>query len=343
VIEPRSTGPDGDAPEPETTPPDGGPPAAGVFSLDRPASGLYLVAWLLTGIGLATLIIAVISTAGARGQLAMAGLAAMSIGLAAACGSQVVERRVSRPEAAYRGPSPVLGFFTAAVLSGSAAVVLGIAGFLDPAAGSGFLLGLLVVAAGYVAVIVFFVVRTGALTWVQMGWPAGAGRVSRLLSDAGFGLIVTVPVLVPVLLGAGILASILDVQPTGRIPPVEGVTATVLVVLGAAVVAPVAEEIFFRGFALSAWQRDLGPRSALIRSAVFFALVHIANVGGATFGDAAREAILQVAVIVPLGFVLGWAYQRRGIGASIAGHIGYNGTLLVLAALAGQLGGGAPA
>ena len=127
MIEPRSTGPDGDAPEPETTPPDGGPPAAGVFSLDRPASGLYLVAWLLTGIGLATLIIAVISTAGARGQLAMAGLAAMSIGLAAACGSQVVERRVSRPEAAYRGPSPVLGFFTAAVLSGSAAVVLGIA------------------------------------------------------------------------------------------------------------------------------------------------------------------------------------------------------------------------
>ncbi|HVQ23482.1 MAG TPA: hypothetical protein VMT36_09425, partial [Candidatus Saccharimonadia bacterium] len=149
MTEPRSTGPDGDAPdddhlgpdapEPEPTPPAGGPPAAGIFSLERPASGLYLVAWLLTGIGLATLIVAVISTAGARSQLAMAGLAAMSIGLAAACGSQVVERRVSRPASAYRGPSPVLGFFTAAVLSGTAAVVLGIAGLLDPAAGSGFL------------------------------------------------------------------------------------------------------------------------------------------------------------------------------------------------------------
>ena len=52
-------------------------------------------------------------------------------------------------------------------------------------------------------------------------------------------------------------------------------------VLGAAVVAPIAEEIFFRGFALSAWQRDLGPRPALVRSALFFALVHIANVGAA--------------------------------------------------------------
>jgi hypothetical protein len=116
---------------------------------------------------------------------------------------------------------------------------------------------MLVVAAGYVVVIVFFVVRTGALTWVQMGWPAGTGRVSRLLSAAGFrvdrdpaGAGARAP-------GSRHPASILDVQPTGRIPPVEGVTATILVVLGAAVVAPVAEEIFFRGFALSAWQRDL--------------------------------------------------------------------------------------
>ena len=104
--------------------------------------------------------------------------------------------------------------------------------------------------------------------------------------------------------------------------------------------APVAEEIFFRGYALSAWQRDLGPRAALVRSAIFFAFVHIANVSGVTFGDAAREAILQVAVIVPLGFVLGWVFQRHGIGASIAGHVGYNSTLLVLAAMAGQFGGG---
>ncbi|MET1231804.1 MAG: CPBP family intramembrane glutamic endopeptidase, partial [Candidatus Limnocylindrales bacterium] len=130
-------------------------------------------------------------------------------------------------------------------------------------------------------------------------------------------------------------------QPTSRIPAVEGGLATLIVVVGAAVVAPIAEEVFFRGFALTAWQRDLGARAALIRSSVFFALVHIANVGGVTFGDAASEALLQVAVIVPLGFVLGWAYQRHGIGASIAGHVGYNSTLLLLAAAAGQLGGGA--
>jgi membrane protease YdiL (CAAX protease family) len=323
---------------PDEASPAGGPPGVGIFSLDRPASGLYLVAWLLTGLGLATLFVGVIATS-AGGQLAFGGLLLASIGLAAACGYQVVSRRVTRSSSAYRGPSPVLGFFAGAALSSCLAVVLGLGGLLGSESGADFLIGLLVVAAGYLVVVVFFVVRTGAMSWTQMGWPAGPGRVGQLVADAAFGLLVTVPVVVPVLVGAGLLATILDVQPTGRIPAVEGALATAVVVFGAAVVAPIAEEIFFRGYALSAWQRDLGPRPALVRSAVFFALVHIANVGGVTFGDAAREAVLQVAVIVPLGFVLGWVYQRHGIGASIAGHMGYNATLLVLAAAAGQLGG----
>jgi membrane protease YdiL (CAAX protease family) len=343
VTEPRTTGPDGDAPDPDHDVADGddstiGPPGAGIFSLDRPASGLYLVAWILTGLGLATVFVGVVATT-AGPALAFAGLITASIGLAAACGYQVVSRRVTRSASAYRGPSPLLGFFTAAILSSCLAVVLGLAGLLDGESGMGFLLGLIVVAAGYLAVVVLFVVRTGALSWSQMGWPVGPERVGRLIGDAAFGLIVTVPVIVPVLVGAGILATILGVQPTGRIPAVEGGLATSLVILGAVIVAPIAEEVFFRGFSLSAWQRDLGPRPALVRSAIFFAFVHIANVSGVTFGDAVREAILQVAVILPLGFVLGWVYQRHGIGASIAGHVGYNGTLLVLAAAAGQFGG----
>jgi membrane protease YdiL (CAAX protease family) len=357
VTEPR-TGPDGDTPTENPAAPvvgegldegqtttdassdyAGAPPGAGVFSLDRPASGLYLVAWLLTGLGLATVFVGVIATT-AGGPLALAGLLTATIGLAAACGYQVVSRRVTRPPSAYRGPSPLLAFFAAAILSSCLVVVLGLTGILGRDPGTDFLLGLVVVAAGYLAIVIFFVVRTGALSWTQMGWPIGPGRIGRFIGDAAFGLIVTVPVVVPVLVGAGIVAAVLDVQPTARIPTVEGALATAFVVLGAAVVAPIAEEMFFRGYALSAWQRDLGPRPALVRSAIFFAFVHIANVSGVTFGDAASEAILQVAVIVPLGFVLGWVYQRHGIGASIAGHVGYNSTLLVLAALAGQLGAG---
>ncbi|MET1231247.1 MAG: hypothetical protein ABWY52_00180, partial [Candidatus Limnocylindrales bacterium] len=256
MTEPRTTGPDGDSPVDDPAEPgalDIG--RTSTFSLDRPAGGLYLVAWLLTGIGLATVLIGLLATAGGGRELALAGLVTASIGLVAACGYQVVARRTLRPASAYRGPSPVLGFFAAATLSSCLAVVLGLAGLLGIESGSDFLLGLLVVADGYVVVIIFFVVRTGALSWTQMGWPPGPGRAGRFLSDAAFGLIVTVPVVVPVLLGAGILATILDVQPTSRIPAVEGGLATLIVVVGAAVVAPIAEEVFFRGFALTAWQR----------------------------------------------------------------------------------------
>ena len=43
-----------------------------------------------------------------------------------------------------------------------------------------------------------------------------------------------------------------------------------------------------------------------------------------------RRRLLQVAVILPIGLVLGWLFLRRGIMASIAGHVTYNGILLAL-------------
>lgn len=316
-----------------------GPPGAAIFSLDRPAAGLYLVAWLLSGIGLGLVFIALVSTSSAKGALAVVGLLLATTGLAAACGYQVVARRAARPATAYRGPSPVLAFLAGAALSLTMAVILGLTGLSAVGTATAFVVGLLVVAIGYLGVIILFVVRSRALSWVEMGWPSGPGRLGRLVGDAAFGLIVTVPFVVPVLIGAALLATVLDVVPTGRIPVVEAGLETLLVVLGAALVAPIGEELFFRGFSLTAWQRDLGPRAALIRSAVFFALVHVANEPEVVnFGDFAKTAVLQVAVILPLGFVLGWVYQRHGIGASIAGHVGYNATLLVLAAAAGQIG-----
>ena len=105
--------------------------------------------------------------------------------------------------------------------------------------------------------------------------------------------------------------------------------------LAAAIIAPIGEEAFFRGFALSAWLRDLGERPALIRSALFFAFVHILNirVSAEQASEGLGQAILEFAVILPLGLALGWLFLRRGIVASIAGHMAYNGFLLALLAL----------
>ena len=106
----------------------------------------------------------------------------------------------------------------------------------------------------------------------------------------------------------------------------------------AALIIPVGEELFFRGFALTAWLRDLGPRSALIRSSVFFAIIHIANITTSTrSAEGAAQALLQTAVILPVGFVLGWLFLRRGMGGAIAGHVTYNATLLFLSLVAATL------
>ena len=64
--------------------------------------------------------------------------------------------------------------------------------------------------------------------------------------------------------------------------------------------------------------------------------MHIINVLGVE-GDAslgARWALLQFLVILPVGYILGWLFQQRGIIASIAGHAAYNGIIVTIAILA---------
>lgn len=328
---PEATGPAPADPEPTVDAP---PRPGGVFSLEgRAAPGLYLVAWLFGGLGAALAFIGLSADGGARTPFLLIGLSALAAGLASGAGYQVLAR-VGHPAGSYRGPSLVLAFALAAViglvLNG---LLLGQLALVDPAAPAGLLVGLLGVGAGYLAVIVFFVVRTGVLSWSEMGWPAGPGRFGRLSRDALFGAAVTIPAVLPVLLLASLLATLLGVSPTDRIPLVTSRLDALLVVAAFAVVAPIGEELFFRGFVQSAWTRSLGPRTALIRTAVFFALVHILNQTGTTFAEALGGALLQFGVILPLGLILGWVFQRHGIAASIAGHVGYNGALLLLAAL----------
>jgi membrane protease YdiL (CAAX protease family) len=154
------------------------------------------------------------------------------------------------------------------------------------------------------------------------------------LQGIGFGALVMLPTMVGILILSGIVAALLGVDAPSVLPSAATSLEAFAVALAAAVVAPIGEELFFRGFALSAWARDLPERSALLRSAAFFAVVHIANINAASFREGASQALLQVAVILPVGLVLGWLFLRKGIMASIAGHVTYNGLLLVLLLIA---------
>ena len=311
-----------------------GPPGGRTFSLEgRPAPALYLLAWLLSVGGIAVLFVTSQAAPSlGRSLFVIGAIVAIALGLASAAGYQVVAR-ADRDPARYRGPAPLLVF--GVVLAISTLVSGLLAGVVDGETPFGFLLGLLIVFGAYVLTVWLFAVRTGALTWAQMGWPTvGPDRMRVALRGIGFGALVMLPAMLGILILSGIVAAILGVDAPSVVPTASTSVEAFAVALAAAIVAPIGEELFFRGFALSAWARDLPERSALVRSAAFFAFVHIANINAASFREGASQALLQVVVIFPVGLVLGWLFLRRGIMASIAGHVTYNGLLLMLMLLA---------
>ena len=293
--------------------------------------------------GVAALLIATQAQASTgRSVMALAGIVALGIGLAAAAGYQVVARADRRPDL-YHGPSPLLLFGLVLVISTLISAGFGVLRLVDPDQPYGFLLGLVVVALVYIVCIELFVVRAGALTWTGMGWPARTpGMLRGALRDIGFAVLVMIPVTFGVLVWGAVLAGILQVEAPATLPEAHASAEALAVVLAAAIVAPIGEEVFFRGFALTAWLQDMAERPALIRSALFFAVVHILNIRVAAdqASEGLGQAILEFAVILPLGLALGWLFLRRGIVAAIAGHMAYNGILLGLLALSRSAGVG---
>jgi membrane protease YdiL (CAAX protease family) len=320
-----------DGERPDGLPP--APPAVGILSLDRPAAGLYVVAWLLCLAAAAFLFIGIFTQSqAARVMLVLAGFATFALGFGSAGGYQVIARS-TRPAGAYRGPSPLLAFGFAISVSSALAGLLEIAPIASVTTAPGFLLGLLIVFVGYLATIMLLVVRTGVLGWPQLRRiRAATGGVTDFATGVAAGLLAVVPLL----LFSALLATLLDVR-GDQLPKASDLAGALALAAGVVVVAPVGEELFFRGFALQAWWRDLGAGQALIRSSLFFAVVHIANATGSTFGQAAAGGLVQFAVILPLAFLLGYLYERRGLPASIGAHMAYNGALLALALTATSL------
>jgi membrane protease YdiL (CAAX protease family) len=315
------------------------PAGRSTFSLEgRPAAGLYLIGWLLSAVGAGLFLVAVQVGGSVGGVLLMGSLLLILIGFASAAGYQLVVR-ATRPAAAFRGPSPLLVFGVQVVLVNLVTIVLivlHVPGTDDPV---GFLITTLVLLAGYVSVVWLFGIRSGALTWrgLGIGDDHSAGRFA---TDIATGFTAMFIVAFAAALWAGLLAQLLGTDAPAVVPAPQSASGLVLVALGAGLIVPIGEEILFRGYSMTAWLRDLGPRSALIRSTVFFALVHIATITSATFIDGAKQALLVVAVIAPVGLTLGWLFLRRGLVASIAGHATFNLIGVLLMALARSISTG---
>jgi membrane protease YdiL (CAAX protease family) len=322
----------GDAPTPSPE------PRLAIFSLEgRSVPALYVAAWLGIIIGGGLLFVGVMAVGSAAAPwLFIGGLLLLAAGLIAAAGSQAIERG-RRTDLAYRGPSPVLVFLGIVALTPLAQiVVLGPLSSLglDPRSPAGTAVNLAIQTLLYAAVVRLVVVGTGTLSWGELGVVRpGAAQLRDLL----LGAVVAVPVLVLTLLLGGVLSRFVEPSPS-PLPDPGSAAGLLLNLVSAAILAPLGEELFFRGFTTTAWAKAAGARPAIVRGAVFFALVHVLTLFDTTFAEGAQRAVYAFVALLPVGLTLGWLFlARRSLYAAIGLHAAFNGIQLLLLALASGL------
>jgi membrane protease YdiL (CAAX protease family) len=331
--------PAGSSESPPPTPP---PPRPGLstFTIEgRAAPGLFVVGWLASISGLALILIGALAPSGLF--LYFVGPLVLSIGLVAGSGNQAIERRARG--AAYAGPSPYLVFATIVAATFALGSIVG--AVLHLALGSTGvptyvinLIGVGLQALVFVGIVRLVVVGTGALSWSEMGWrPLDGASIRNLV----FGAATALPVIGLTSLVAAGLVAIFQQVPESPLPPTGVAAGLVIQLIAGAVIAPIAEETVFRGFAITAWERTVGERGALIRASLVFALAHVINVGGDSLPQVGGLIAVGFATRLPVAFALGWLFLRtRSIWAPIGLHMAFNGILLVLSEVATGAGGG---
>jgi membrane protease YdiL (CAAX protease family) len=254
------------------------------------------------------------------------GAIAFVIGLVYVAIRQIRMRRVLPPER-YRGPSVFillgLALVTAAVLTApftADALALQTGDGVVSPLGSAVILvaaqvGLLVV--GYL-----FVYRPRALAAL----PAFAGRDPRaaIIAGLGWGVLAWIGSSVVLILVAALLTALGQPPPVGPAEQAIAMLDPLLVVVSIVIVAPLVEELFFRGIVFNAWRREAGRLPAYVGSAALFAAIHL--------------SLVSLLPIFLLGLALAWVYERTGsLLAAIVMHATVNG-ISVAVALAVRFG-----
>jgi membrane protease YdiL (CAAX protease family) len=175
--------------------------------------------------------------------------------------------------------------------------------------------------------LVAVLVLVGYLTWRHRGWQRSVRLPSpgTLPKELGIGLACGLGMTFALgILVSGILEPIFHAA-TGRdISPAEQIGSgisgwsAVAFVVAVVIVAPIAEEFFFRGLLFRSLRDRYGVVVGAIGSALLFALSH----SGA--GGTADVLMLQIAIGV-FGVALALIYEWRGsLGANIAAHAAFN-------------------
>jgi membrane protease YdiL (CAAX protease family) len=256
------------------------------------------------------------------GPIALVGALVFAVGLVYSAIRQIRMRR-SLPLDRYRGPSVVVLLALVLVFASVLVAPFG----ADAAALLGgdeemTLIGAFVILVSTPLALLLvswlFVARPNALAAL----PSFPGRdpAGALLAGAGWGVLAWIGSTALIVIVGWLLEQIgLPPEPATAERAIE-IVNPVLVVLAVVILAPIAEEVFFRGVVFNAWLREGGRRYAYIGSAALFAIIHL--------------SLVSLLPIFALGLALAWVYQRTGsLLAPIAMHATVNGISVALALL----------
>ena len=259
---------------------------------------------------------------GLRAILALVGGVAFAVGLVYIAIRQIRVRRVLPPER-YRGPSVFILLALALIVAGilNAPFTADALALSDGEGRLTFLGGIVILVAtptGLLLVSWLLVHRPRALAAL----PSFPGRdpVGALRVGFGWGLVAWLGSTI-VLVAVGWV-----LEQVGRPAEPEVAERAIAmlepwaVVISIVILAPIAEEVFFRGVVFNAWLREGGRRWAYIGSAALFAAIHL--------------SLLSFLPIFLLGLALAWVYEPKGnLLAPIAMHATVNGISVAMALL----------
>ena len=185
------------------------------------------------------------------------------------------------------------------------------------------------------AMTIWLSVHLVGLAIIGVVWRFGISRFNAPWSSLGLTplvipsfktVLMTAGALTVSLVVTGIYGALIDLTDSDILAPPEISSDIVFPGLAAvftfqalAVVTPVTEEVFFRGFVFSGLVPRLGVGWAMVASAMIFSLAHL---------------LAGVGVLIPIfvtGLLLVWLYHRTGsLWPSIVAHAGQNGLALAL-------------
>lgn len=159
----------------------------------------------------------------------------------------------------------------------------------------------------------------GAVRAAHLLIALGVGVVSFIVFNMGFGALLSV------------LLQLLGLDPPELQPSLRDAAgrpeAIGILILSTSVVAPLGEELLYRGLLFQALLSRFSARAAILLSAGAFGVGHL------TFGAPWLSNVTLMILIIPLGAVLAWAFLRwRTLWVPIVIHAVFNAITVLLMA-----------